>query len=626
MQNNNQEFVGGVTPLSVLLTLSPGSAAKIAGFVNAVRDHGHVVFVELRCPQGLLQVVCSPEFSEQVMQAAQELRPESSVGFEGVLRVRPDGTQNERHLLGSMELCARHIQIFNLADPLPFELENESQVQEQISLKYRYLQLRAPRLQDNIRTRHELLRYLREHFFRKEFIEIETPHLFRTSPEGAREFLIPSRLNPGRVYALPQSPQMLKQLLMMGGMGRYLQIARCYRDEDLRADRQPEFTQLDLEASFLSAAEFRALAENCFLGTLKALRELPWAARIDGGILDDLPASIPLLPYYEAMEHYGCDKPDLRFGLRIIDASAALQNTAFAIFARILSNKGKVRMLALPRHWATHSAVSRTFLDDLPTLAKRFGGQGLAWIRVLADGSWQGPAGKFFSADEKEALTALVLSQGNTEKQGGIDPDAWGEGSMLFFAASERFDVPLKVLGALRLRIAEMLAIPRKGAQFAWIVDWPLFESDGGKKVTAAHHPFTSPVPNQVGAFLQLTREELRKGNMSDWRADAFDLVLNGVEIGGGSARNYRPDVQHHFFKLLGLSDEDVQKEFGFFLQALRYGAPPHVGMALGIDRFCALILGEESIRDVIAFPKTGSGACLMSGAPSAHDWKTLPP
>lgn len=594
-----------------------GREVALAGFASTIRDHGDVVFVDLRDAHGEIQVLLSPEFGREAFEAAKTLRPESTLSVRGRVRLRPEGTENPNAPLGDIEITAHAATVLSRAAPLPFPLDDAQNVHESVLLKYRYLHLRTDRLQRNLRLRFELLRELRTHFHRDEFVEVETPVLFKSTPEGSRDFLVPSRLHAGGFYALTQSPQMLKQLLMVGGLPRYLQVTRCFRDEDNRADRQPEFTQLDLEAAFLTQDAFMELAERNVLATLHGLAGKADALGIR--ILGSVPSRIQRIPHAQAMDLFGSDKPDLRFGVPLLEARDILKATTFTTFGSIIQAGGSIRYLCLARRQLGED-LPRSFLDGLPAFAKAYGSQGLAWVRVQADGSWQGPAGKFFSDAEKRELLARA-SVPNCYVPETLSPLDVGEGTMLFFCASTDPFVVWRTLGALRLKLAEVCRFPLRPLTLAWIVDWPLFEYDPKTKtVGAAHHPFTAPSDASLEAFLGATREGLRpgaQGLLSTLRAQAFDLVCNGAEVGGGSARIFSPAVQSQMFALLGLPSEKVQERFGFFIEALQYGTPPHVGMALGIDRLCALLAGENSIRDVIAFPKTGSGACLMSGCPT---------
>ena len=608
-----------------------GELVSIAGFANTVRDHGEVIFVDVRDAFGQCQVLLSPEFGREAFEAAQHLKHESTVLVQGRVRIRPAGTENPEQKLGHLEITATHFGVLGKALPLPFPLDEAQNVHEHVLLRYRYLQLRTDRLQRNLKLRSEVVRALREGFYESEFQEIETPTLFKSTPEGSRDFLVPSRLHPGQFFALVQSPQMLKQLLIVGGISRYMQLTKCYRDEDQRADRQPEFTQLDLEASFLTQNAFMEIAEKNFLAALTTLKLKAMSASVLSDTVP-LPTQIPRIKHDDALEHFGSDKPDLRFALPLLDASEILKNTGFETFRTLVERKGMVKYLCLP---ASHSATDlpRSFLDTLPVFAKAFGSQGLAWIRVQADGSWQGPAGKFFSEPEKQALLAQAcrknphlshLSLGGASapasppKSSELNLSDLGEGTMLFFCASLDPNVVYKTLGALRLKLAEVCALPLAKLALTWVVDWPLFEWDAKtKSAQAAHHPFTAPANASIADFLSASRAGFTSANVGQIRAQAFDLVCNGAEIGGGSARIYSPQVQAHMFSLLGMSPEKIEKQFGFFIEALQYGTPPHVGMAFGIDRIVALLAGENSIRDVIAFPKTGSGACLMSNSPT---------
>lgn len=607
-----------VVHLASLNPQSIGQIVEVAGFINSVRDHGEGVFIDLIRENELLQCVFSvADCPKDVFQAAKTLREQSTIRVKGLLRKRPQETLNDSQRLGLMELLARDLEIYTLAEPLPFEFERATSVSEKVLLQHRYLQIRTPLLQRNLRMRHEIVNGLRQAFYAQKFVEVETPTLFKSTPEGARDFLVPSRLFPGDFYALIQSPQMLKQLLMVGGLGRYLQVARCYRDEDSRTDRQPEFTQLDLEMAFADSETVMQTVEEGVRNTFNNTREV--CQRDFGIALPKLPEKVLRISYEMAMSRYGSDKPDLRFHLPIFSAGNVLKETAFQTFRNILNDNGFVSLIALPFDLASKPEISRAFLDGLPEFAKKYGSQGLAWIRVQEDGSWQGPAGKFFSETEKQNLLRLCYENKETWENSTWSAESFKTGSMLFFCASKDKSIVNHTLGALRLVLADLLQLRNTASNvFLWVVDWPLLEWDPKEKhLSPLHHPFTSPTQESLDTFMQATPAEIRAKHLNTLQAAAYDLVWNGVEIGGGSQRIHNSDVQKRMFQLLGMTEEEVQNRFGFFVNAFKYGAPPHAGLAIGIDRFIAMCLGENTIRDVIAFPKAGSGRCLMSQCPS---------
>ncbi|MCA2958975.1 MAG: aspartate--tRNA ligase [Silvanigrellales bacterium] len=649
-----------------------GRTVSLAGWIDTVRDHGDVVFFDWRDAWGGIQILCSPEFTTaESFHSAKHAKPESVVSIEGFVRVRPDGTENTREALGTIEIVAHEFRVLSAARTPPFPLEDEGNVSEAVLLRHRYLHLRTPRMRRNLRLRAALARSLREAFEAEDFLEVETPTLFKATPEGARDFLVPSRTHKGSAYALIQSPQMLKQLLMVGGLGRYMQVARCYRDEDSRADRQPEFTQLDLEASFLSQNDFLSLVENCLLGVLRALvanrslhdQGLAFSCLGEGG--REIPLSLARVPYAVARGRLGSDKPDGRFPLPLHNVTPIFQTSAFEIFQRIASkanadadvsgnlgqnagSQGCIKMICLPATFLREE-LPRSFLDTLPALAKTHGGNGLAWVRLQDDGSWQGPAGKFFSQQEREALLAIACEEAPELSFLGfpaLTKADLGPGTMLFFSGSSNPDVVHDTLGALRLLLGASVNAPEsplaasivfphtRSLSLFWVTDWPLFEWEPHeRRLTAAHHPFTSPSPNSLAAFLAASAADAKHlgpggggaagaagasgAVLGRLEAQAFDLVFNGAEVGGGSVRIHDATVQEKMFELLGLSAETAAARFGFFLEALRFGTPPHAGMALGLDRLTALLAGEKSLRDVIAFPKSGTGACLLSQCPT---------
>ena len=568
-----------------------GQSVRLSGWVNRVRDHGGVLFIDLRDRSGLCQIVLPPELGDVL----QKVRAECVVRIDGVVHPRPQGMANKKIPSGEIEVHAQQLTLLSEAEVPPFSIDDENaNVNENTRLKYRYLDLRRPSLQKNFIIRHKLLQLTRRYFDEHGFLEIETPILYKSTPEGARDYLVPSRVHPGEFFALPQSPQTLKQLLMIAGIERYCQIARCFRDEDLRADRQPEFTQIDLEASFLSRDEFLELLE----GFVKKV----WKETL--GVT--LPATFRRMSYDEAMNSYGSDKPDLRFELKLFDVSAVAGQTGFNVFASTVKTGGKVialpvRAEELAARKIANPGWTRKFFDGLASVVTPFGLKGVVWARVEADGSWNSSASKFLKPEDLRAFEKLLNLKA---------------GDHVFFAA-ERAPRVLEAMGTLRLFIAKEVGLIKPGVsdvwEFVWVTDFPLFVDDeGAGRLYAAHHPFTRPLAEDEAKLLSGKYED-----MKNVRAEAYDLALNGFEVGGGSLRIYDTKIQSAMFKALGMSEEEAQEKFGFFLEALKFGTPPHGGIAFGVDRLAMLITGSESLRDVIAFPKTARAVCLMSETPS---------
>jgi aspartyl-tRNA synthetase len=555
----------------------------LCGWTHSRRDHGGVIFIDLRDRRGVVQVVFDPE-NRDVFHVAEGVRSEYVLRITGKVRRRPAGTENPQIKTGEIEVYARAIEILNRSDALPFQID-ESEVSEPVRLRYRYLDLRRDFMQKNLRLRHQIVQTLRRYLEDRDFTEMETPMLTKSTPEGARDYLVPSRTQPGHFFALPQSPQLFKQILMMAGFDRYYQFARCFRDEDLRADRQPEFTQLDIETSFLDEQGVTELMEAM-------IREL-----FNKVLGVDLPNPFPRLTYSEAMRRFASDKPDLRNPLELIDVADLVKDCEFKVFAGpAKSANGRVAALRVPRG----GELPRSQIDGYTTFVGQYGAKGLAYIKVneIAKGrdGLQSPILKFLTDD---AIKGIL------ERTGAAD------GDLVFFGA-DTAKVVNDSLGALRLKLGADLGLTAEGWKPLWVVDFPMFEYDTeAKRWVALHHPFTAP---------KAESEALLDKNPGSTMARAYDMVLNGSEIGGGSIRIHRPDLQERVFTTLGISPEDAQAKFGFLLEALRFGAPPHGGIAFGIDRISAIMAGTESIRDVIAFPKTQKATCLMTSAPSVVD------
>src|SRR5438309_3500199 len=556
-----------------------GNEVKLSDWVAVRRDHGGVIFIDLRDREGLTQVVFRPEENAEVAKQSHSLRPEDVIQVTGKVAPRLPGTENPKLATGEIEVIPNSLTILNRAENLPFQLDTELS-NEDLELTYRYYDLRRPRLSRNLQIRHRVTQATREYLDSQGFLEIETPILSKSTPEGARDFLVPSRLLPGKFYALPQAPQQYKQLLMVAGMEKYFQIAKAFRDEDLRADRQPEFTQIDIEASFVTPNDIYTLTEGMLAAIFKAARGI------------EIPTPFSRLTYREAIDTFGSDKPDRRFDMKLIDFGDVFRSSQFKVFQSALAEGGVVKAINA-KHFA---GITIGQVDEMTAIAKTFGAKGLAFIKV-ENGEWKSPIVKFFSEAEKAALQSKLQVV---------------ENDLILFAA-DRWEIACEVLGRIRLRIGEIQKLtensenrPSSDLDFLWVTDFPLMQwSAEENKWNAVHHPFTRPKAEDLSL--------LEQKRFAEMRADAYDVVLNGVEIGGGSIRIHEPELQAKMFEALGVSAEDQQAKFGHLLRAFRLGAPPHRGIALGLDRLVMLICGEESIRDVMAFPKNNRGQELMT-------------
>jgi aspartyl-tRNA synthetase len=563
-----------------------GSTATLAGWVHVRRDLGGVVFVDLRDREGLTQVVFRPEENAELAKQAHQLGYEDVIQVEGKVSARAAGMANPRMPTGDIELVPDKLVVLNRADVLPFPVADGEPANEDLRLSYRYLDLRRPQMSRNLRLRHRVTKAARDFLDANGFVEIETPILSKSTPEGARDFLVPSRVTKGKFYALPQAPQQYKQLLMVGGIEKYFQIARCFRDEDLRSDRQPEFTQIDIEASFVEPDDIFSLVEGLLADLLRAGRGV------------EIATPFPRMTYAQAIDEFGSDKPDRRFAMRLADLAEIFRDSSFKMFRGALDSGGVVKAINAKGFASLTTGQS----DELIEMAKHYGAKGLAMIKV-ENGEWKSPLVKFFSEAEKQALRSKLLVE---------------EGDLILFVADKR-EIACEVLGRIRLRIAEMQKLIANPEQldFLWVTDFPLLAFDAAeKKWNAVHHPFTRPKAEDIA--------KLEAGDFANVRAEAYDVVLNGVELGGGSIRIHERDLQAKVFAALGVSEEAQESLFGHILRAFRLGAPPHGGIAFGLDRIIMLIAGEESIREVIAFPKTNRALDLMSQSPSDVDERQL--
>jgi aspartyl-tRNA synthetase len=566
-----------------------GKTLTLCGWVFRRRDHGGLIFIDLRDRSGVFQVVFSPDVSGKAHEMAHDLRSEYVISVSGEIRKRPEGTENPTMPTGAVEMYVSNLEVLNEASPLPFSIEDAADASESLRLRHRYLDLRRPEMLGNLIIRHRITKVIRDYLDARGFLEIETPVLTKSTPEGARDYLVPSRLNPGNFYALPQSPQLFKQILMVSGLEKYFQIVKCFRDEDLRADRQPEFTQVDMEMSFVDRKDVIEIIEGMMSGLFRDV------------LGAEIGVPFRMLSFHESMERFGNDKPDLRFGLELKEMADLAEKGTFKVFLDAVKSGGRVKAI----NGKGMAAFSRKEIDTLTEEAVSFGAKGLAWIKVK--NGFESPIAKFFPEDILRQMAHRLEAE---------------EGDLMLFVADKE-KIVHDVLSRMRLEFGKRLNLIKEGYEFAWITAFPLLEwNDEEGRFEAMHHPFTSPMDGDIEKMLagDINNKEL----LSSLSAKAYDIVLNGYEIGGGSIRIHRREVQRKMFEILGISEGEARVKFGFLLDALEYGAPPHGGIALGLDRLAMIMVGASSIRDVIAFPKTQKAFCLMSGSPSEVNPKQL--
>lgn len=578
MEDGKMSMFGRTYYCGEISEKNEGETVVLKGWVQKRRDLGGLIFIDLRDRTGIVQVVFNPDVSKEALAIADGVRSEYVLDVEGKVVLREKGTENPKLKTGKIEIHCEKVSVLNESKTPPFMIDNNAEITEEMRLKYRYLDLRRPVMYETLKLRHKTVRAIRDFLDSEAFIEVETPILTKSTPEGARDYLVPSRVHPGEFYALPQSPQIFKQLLMVGGFDRYYQVARCFRDEDLRADRQPEFTQIDIETSFLSQEDIIDIVERMMKKVMKDVKGI------------DITIPFPRLTYQEAMDRFGSDKPDTRFGLELVDLSEAVKDSGFKVFADTVASGGQVKGINVKK---AADKYSRKDIDGLTEFVKRYGAKGLAWVKVTDQG-FNGPIAKFFDEATRSQLTSILEAE---------------TGDLLLFVADKQ-SVVADSLGALRLKLGKDLQlIDEKKFNFLWVTDWPLLEyDDEDGRYYAAHHPFTMPFREDI---------ELLDTDPGKVRAQAYDIVLNGYELGGGSLRIFERDIQEKMFRALGFSEEQARSQFGFLMDAFEYGTPPHGGIALGLDRFVMILAERTNLRDTIAFPKTASASDPLTNAPS---------
>lgn len=578
MEDGKMSMFGRTYYCGEISEKNEGETVVLKGWVQKRRDLGGLIFIDLRDRTGIVQVVFNPDVSKEALAIADGVRSEYVLDVQGKVVLREKGTENPKLKTGKIEIHCEKVSVLNESKTPPFMIDNNAEITEEMRLKYRYLDLRRPVMYETLKLRHKTVRAIRDYLDSEAFIEVETPILTKSTPEGARDYLVPSRVHPGEFYALPQSPQLFKQLLMVGGFDRYYQVARCFRDEDLRADRQPEFTQIDIETSFLSQEDIIDIVERMMKKVMKDVKGI------------DITIPFPRLTYQEAMDRFGSDKPDTRFGLELVDLSEAVKDSGFKVFADTVASGGQVKGINVKK---AADKYSRKDIDGLTEFVKRYGAKGLAWVKVTDQG-FNGPIAKFFDEATRSQLTSILEAE---------------TGDLLLFVADKQ-SVVADSLGALRLKLGKDLQlIDEKKFNFLWVTDWPLLEyDDEDGRYYAAHHPFTMPFREDI---------ELLDTDPGKVRAQAYDIVLNGYELGGGSLRIFERDIQEKMFRALGFSEEQARSQFGFLMDAFEYGTPPHGGIALGLDRFVMILAERTNLRDTIAFPKTASASDPLTNAPS---------